>query len=72
MQILYQMDMTANSNAERLEDLLDDTHDGPAVRKEAMGLAAAVWCDHEAADVAEPVWRPSGLRIASHRWTGRF
>lgn len=52
MQILYQMDMTANSNAERLEDLLDDTHDGPAVRKEAMGLAAAVWGDHEAADVA--------------------
>lgn len=60
MQVLYQIDITGEADAQVLLANLDQEHDAPAVRTAAVELAAAAWQAREQADriVAElaPDW----------------
>ena len=50
MQVLYQIDVTGETDRDALSADLDDAHDPPEVRDAALDLALAAWAEHDQAD----------------------
>src|SRR5690554_6349286 len=81
MQVLYQMDVTGQTDPQTLLEGLDEDHDSLPAREAAVKLAAAAWRSREAADAQvrelAPDWPTHRqppvdraiLRLAHHEMT---